>query len=1457
MKHRSTVRVSLTLGLLGAAFAIEGCAQEREPINRVQANAMAKSFFVGAAINDPADDPEFLWRSYVVDGSMSQTLVTVGTGSEVDRIRWEVTEEMLIGRKSYQLVRGADDRGLPERYPDGTIVAAYPIVSHFDIRREYNPSTGEELNVLVENTSDRPWYEREYFRVDWSENRVENPLFLRTFLGRMFGELEVTSVVISNTDPSDHNRPHFEPEEGYFDVTSKFTVAPAQSGFIPGLPTCVVAGLFTGSSTYDCNDQEAYVRSSFLRIDEAPDFEPLEMSRATGDVVGNPAQINGSLLAGYSNTVEQGWDPGYGFTDALYKRFAHVHNTWAAVHQDHACASNEDLDGDGTADQCQNAVTGYSGAAGAQCDVHTEACTIPYRDRQIRPIAYHVNEAMPDDLQDPVDDAGAPTALGPSEEVMAGWDQLMRNAVAYAREVECRRTGGDRDACHAEFFEAEKEMLVYGGWLVDVPRDPTPVLTLCHNPVRGYDHEVCGPEGMKARLGDIRRNIMGYWPHASRAPYGGIGNWGADPLTGQIFGAAAMTMGRSATMAAAFQRDVIMVALGEMSIEDITAGVPAQNYVRDLMAGEEPTPLTMADIEARTHAVDAEHARLHVGPVPAGAGTMSQAVADMVAREQQTTADPAWLQAGQQAFEAVAAPLRDSHHEAQLVDQLWMTSAAGFDPALNPDGSALDAASPLRGMDPGAMRLGAQRIHQMMHAQGLCFGHDEAPIGGSAQLAGMARYFDAKYPAEEYDTIDRGKLIYRDLWIESYKGIAAHEVGHSLGLLHNFASSWDAANYHPGYWQLRTQEGASVASCEGQPRAPGEDDTCMGPRYLDPETEDERGLGPEARPAISYYGSTSVMEYALERFGETVGLGQYDAHAMKALYGRVLETYEEAERGGLTPEEAEAHAPRLSSQLGSDTRVTREDGPFAGQEFPKPTHYTELARILRLYDAQRCRDATDEERARAGWRLVHGKVCAPPPRDHAAWADFQQAGPVFSGWSDSVAPFVRTRDGVGTGAGKVRWAYRYGATFNSYFHTQAGDAGADEYEVTKNAVDAFEGRYPWTYFRRQNREYVYTGLPMRASGAHFEQLRAYHWQAANRNAFYRSFGEPTWDVIRSSDDWHRPLLMAETEMFNALARYILMPQPGAYAPQFGFQVDASRPICDVAGNGQMPQFSVDAVDGRFIDQQFNSDPDGGGSWNYLQWMIHAGFGAEKTLAAMALADGRAVLSTISRENYLDGRNVNINFRSDMPLAVDRLLGGILAEDWESVAPFTMDRGEAARVELTPLHLTDEMPARPASASLLFPNVGYKQQLGALIFSHVYSRMGGDLTLANKLRVWIDGQLGEVDVPEAQQVRFYDPTSGYTYVARRYGDDVIDGRTVDRGIASRMVAHANELAAAAYAVEEVDGELVFDAFGRPVLSLDDAGHPLVVDADREAELRRYVGLMDAARQIAAVVGYGPL
>ena len=51
-------------------------------------------------------------------------------------------------------------------------MAAFKIQSHFDVKRSYNPGTGEELNVIEENANDSPWYDRQFMRVDWSKARL-------------------------------------------------------------------------------------------------------------------------------------------------------------------------------------------------------------------------------------------------------------------------------------------------------------------------------------------------------------------------------------------------------------------------------------------------------------------------------------------------------------------------------------------------------------------------------------------------------------------------------------------------------------------------------------------------------------------------------------------------------------------------------------------------------------------------------------------------------------------------------------------------------------------------------------------------------------------------------------------------------------------------------------------------------------------------------------------------------------------------------------------------------------------------------------------------------------------------------------------------------------------------------------------------------------------------------------
>src|SRR6185295_2174641 len=100
---------------------------------------------------------------------------------------------------------------------DGQIVASFEIQKHFDIRREYNEETGEEKNVIEENDKDRPWAQREYFRVNWSKNLVTDAYDLDAVsqLG-LYGGVKWDPVEYHVSDPASPDAPTYDLDGGYF-----------------------------------------------------------------------------------------------------------------------------------------------------------------------------------------------------------------------------------------------------------------------------------------------------------------------------------------------------------------------------------------------------------------------------------------------------------------------------------------------------------------------------------------------------------------------------------------------------------------------------------------------------------------------------------------------------------------------------------------------------------------------------------------------------------------------------------------------------------------------------------------------------------------------------------------------------------------------------------------------------------------------------------------------------------------------------------------------------------------------------------------------------------------------------------------------------------------------------------------------------------------------------------------
>ena len=251
----------------------------------------------------------------------------------IPRIRWVIDEDTLFAYRDYPLVSGGDgdDKSDVERRrsasaeraqseADGSDsepdpqqlsalpVAAYKIEKHFDIRRAYEPSTGEERNVVEENALDRPWYARKYMRVDWSQNLLPGYFGQTQDLYDLLGmyKRESTSLYVQDSsqfpasykprfdrmrcdgpkDDSDDCRPQerdlaadYEKDELYhMSFVSQEVLSP---GRVPdpetGAPiNWCAAKLYADAPP--CTSVVTYVRTSFLKVSDTRQYEPLNYS---------------------------------------------------------------------------------------------------------------------------------------------------------------------------------------------------------------------------------------------------------------------------------------------------------------------------------------------------------------------------------------------------------------------------------------------------------------------------------------------------------------------------------------------------------------------------------------------------------------------------------------------------------------------------------------------------------------------------------------------------------------------------------------------------------------------------------------------------------------------------------------------------------------------------------------------------------------------------------------------------------------------------------------------------------------------------------------------------------------------------------------------------------------------------------------------------------------------------
>ncbi|MFT5354246.1 MAG: hypothetical protein ACI9KE_001451 [Polyangiales bacterium] len=989
-------RVSSIL-ILALAASFAACTQGQGEINRVQTNLVSKDLFVGEwwvnqTVLDADAEASFEgpgyslyaggsgWTDYAVDRGQSPTLA---------RIRWVIDEDFLYAYRSYEIIDGGNDDGNDVDFR-GQPIAAYAIENHVDVRTQYSGVTGEQTNVIEENTADQRWYERPYMRVDWSMNHVNSFSFLIDDV-TMGGAWQQESVPFFIPDADSHNdfpnryAPQFvrigedddyrfrhEWPEGTED-TIHYMSFTTMSLFSPGQSCLLIGG-------GRCNTISVPLRTAFLRIPPEHTFASQTQSHDQFDRFGlfrsyQRSYIRGGVREiacendgdcgsnGYCRPEEQlcsGLSADYGETDFL-TFMRPVHNIWRGGLTDTTCGADF---------QCAE--------AGSECDLSALRCTIPLNQRERNPVVYHLNEGYPAYLV-----KSAFEVMGNWNEVfMRGWRAANNEALpdyttgtmtcqnenptAYCACGSADDVGG---SCKTEFnpFISPAEWASMG--VTDAfdcyavnengaAVDPASPQSFGDYPIPAtYEYEFVGTECtfylesnncdlyrtdvnqtcedvMAAdgneeftswqQHGDLRYQFFNYI-HQNGVPFGGLSEVRGDVKTGELLASDANVNSGSIDSVRTIAIEWFPVlrcsgpggcAPGEENADvRYLEGENVRDYFDNLGRTEVPVSISPSGSDGTG---DGEGGRpeLPAGAtrgIPAGSAMidgMLQTVVDQMPRIEQLNGQDSRFNIYSDRMRNLAGTSIESSMLESLGGQamqanfrntpLNTTTVANDADVMDP--AVLDQISPFRGQNFISQLNARAEFEERMGNHNACF--TDSVDGQDFQ---RSRYWE--YWAEAFRGRTKEEASIR-MAQQYLRAVQHHEIGHSVGLRHNFAGSLDRNNYGDGYFNLTVGEGIELPELEDYdlPENGGDGDFFVGGDEVTNFQNDLNDVRDQraARGAHNYM-TASIMDYNGDT-SDSYGLGRYDQAAILwSTFGKV-EAYNQDPRISSTGSNNELHA---------------------------------------------------------------------------------------------------------------------------------------------------------------------------------------------------------------------------------------------------------------------------------------------------------------------------------------------------------------------------------------------------------------------------------------------------------------------------------------------------------------------------------------------------------------------
>ncbi len=837
---------------------IGGCAEPVEDINTVQ------PYFIDKA----SLDGEWYYKQTIVDASPEVAVGFVGLEGSLEKIRWKVTEKWLYAYRTHEAVPGLEPEANREggEY-QGEPVAVFTISSHFDIKRGYNAATGEQTNVIEENAVDRPWYERQYMRVDWSTDPFGGPVAIG-----FVNALTESEDYIRETEAWDPDQ--FQLGEDHIQITYRSTLTDNGT-------TC-----YYSYGSYDCGSADARVRLSFARIDPDDHFEPrpyFDYQELRHDDGRRFRTIGLSVPLGSGQEVT---------------RFLCTPEVLDILNASTGVSRNYTLDDCGTEEYQQSSRFGffrteryrYDDQLGGGHDdlrefyanVHDiwenpyrigedgEMTPRPYAERVPKPVVYYLNVGFPADLHRVaaqmaadwdaafIDATAGSTGRSVAQlrEILrersdaADWQFLPGDAEGAGRMFQIRRNTCSSEGIAAYVAANPQMQAVVDEGTEGMGTRPGNLEKVCAG-LTHFAREKGAAPFVWQQVGDVRFSFVNWINEPQPSGPLGYGPSSIDKETGRIvsgnahmYGAAVDTYARSAA-------DIVRSINEDLEIAQLVSG---QSYADWLATPTSVADMQMALTAADSAALDARFGDFRVeeayGEYRLPDGRLDYP--ELMRQMQRRLTDPA---PGDPMAAAMATPVdegarrldalkQDPYFRSKLLTDEHLAlvrplfGARAGDPITD---EIADAAIDLA-VDPAALRARQEERLRFFADQNMFLAEfiDDSIVGQALAMKGL--------PADE---------VYRTLREEIFRAVALHEIGHTVGMTHNFEGSRDALNYPDEFWHIRETM---------------------------PESEWNAARLPE-------YRYSTIMEYGRSFNSDTKGLGKYDHAAIKFAYGGLTEHF--------------------------------------------------------------------------------------------------------------------------------------------------------------------------------------------------------------------------------------------------------------------------------------------------------------------------------------------------------------------------------------------------------------------------------------------------------------------------------------------------------------------------------------------------------------------------------------